>query len=232
MLLFLSNCLAQSNLTYAIATVAGSGQERTLGVGEEGRQATNVHLNFPSSIALDHRGTLYFADFSARIRKGALPTGSITTVAGTAPEDIPETADRQPARRLGGPGDVAVDGAGNIYFADGSDHRIRRIAADTGILMTIAGNGSAATGIYTTIQGRTVVKDIGDDDLAVNAPIGTPAGLAVDVLGNLFFTNGGDMVRRLAADTGIITRVAGAGVLTTPVTVGPLFLRSDTSLRR
>lgn len=211
LLLFLSNCLAQSNLTYTIATVAGSGQEGTSSAGEDGRQARSVHLNFPSGIALDYRGNLYFADFSARIRKVALQNGRITTVAGTGTRGYSGDGGPATSAQLGGPGDVAVDGAGNIYFADGSNHRIRRIAADTGIITTIAGDGSAATGIYTTFQGRTVVTNIGDDYLAVKAPIGMPAGLAVDVLGNLFFTNGGDMVRRVAADTGIITRVAGAG---------------------
>ena len=211
LLLALSSCLAQSNQTYTIATVAGSGQEGTSSASEGGRQATSVHLNFPCSVALDHRGNLYFADFSARIRKVALPTGRITTVAGTGTRGYSGDGGPATSAQLSGPGDVAVDGAGNIYFADGPNHRIRRISADTGIITTIAGNGTAAMGIYKTIQGRTVVKNIGDDDLAVNAPIGMPSGLAVDVLGNLFFTNGGDMVRRVAADSGIITRVAGAG---------------------
>jgi len=47
--------------------------------------------------------------------------------------------------------------------------------------------------------------------LATETGIGIPSGLALDALGNLYFTNSGDRVRKVAAGTGIITTIAGAG---------------------
>ena len=41
------------------------------------------------------------------------------------------------------PADVTVDSAGNLYIADTSNNRIRKVAADTGIITTVAGNGGA-----------------------------------------------------------------------------------------
>ncbi len=36
---------------------------------------------------------------------------------------------------------VAADSAGNVYFADTNNHRVRMVAAATGIITTIAGTG-------------------------------------------------------------------------------------------
>ena len=39
---------------------------------------------------------------------------------------------------------MTVDSAGNLYIADSGNYRIRKVAADTGIITTVAGNGTAA----------------------------------------------------------------------------------------
>ena len=184
---------------YVITTVVGSGpgDVESGGSGGDGGPATRALLNSPTDVKLDGAGNLYFCDWNARIRKVEAATGIITTVAGTGLTGF--TGDGGPATgaELGGPGDLAVDPAGNIYFADTRNYRIRKISADTGIIGTIAGNGSQL--------------DTGDGGLAIEAGIGIPSGPAVDEAENLYFTNGADRVRRIDAKTGVITTIAGAG---------------------
>ena len=213
-LLFLSTCLAQNSPSYTIATVVGSGPSNVSsgGFAGDGGTATSAFLNLPSSVALDSAGNLYFCDFNVRIRKVGARTGIITTVAGTGTRGYSGDGGPATQAQLGGPGDIAVDVAGNIYFADGSNYRVRRISARTGIITTFAGNGSKDPGIYKTIAGKVFVDNSGDGGLATDVGIGIPSGLALDALGNLYFTNTGDRVRKVAAGTGIITTVAGAGV--------------------
>ena len=45
--------------------------------------------------------------------------------------------------RISGPTRAITDNAGNIYFTEYSTQRVRKIAAGTGILSTIAGTGTA-----------------------------------------------------------------------------------------
>jgi streptogramin lyase len=71
-------------------------------------------------------------------------------------------------------------------------------AADVLLVSTVAGTG---------IEGTT-----GDGLLGVNAKVNTPHGVAVDANGNVYFSEKGQVVRRVDRLTGIITRVAGTGV--------------------
>lgn len=69
-------------------------------------------------------------------------------------------------------GQIAFDIAGNLYFSDAGNQRVRRIDAATGIIRTIAGNGTAGNG--------------GDNGPATKATLRSPAGLAVDSQGQVY----------------------------------------------
>ena len=91
---------------------------------------------------------------------------------------------------------VAVDANGNLYLADSNNNRIRRVDAQTGLISTIAGNGTSGFS--------------GDGGLAVAAMISLPGGLVLDGAGNLFFADSNnDVIRRIDAVSGVITTVAG-----------------------
>jgi len=93
---------------------------------------------------------------------------------------------------------VVTDAAGNLYLSDSSNNRVRRVDAHTGLISTVAGNGTPG---YS-----------GDRGLATQAMISSPAGLALDGAGNLYFADTGNhAVRRIDAISGIITTVAGLG---------------------
>ena len=69
-------------------------------------------------------------------------------------------------------GQIAFDTAGNLYFADAGNQRVRRIDALTGIISTIAGNGTAGYG--------------GDGNAATSATLSNPTGVAVDSQGQVY----------------------------------------------
>ncbi len=198
-LLIPSRGAAQGRQFYLIATAVGSGPSNVEfgGYAGDGGPAVSALINLPTSVALDGADNLYFCDWNARIRKVDAVTGIITTVAGIGFPGYSGDGGPATSAELGGPGDLTVDAVGNIFFADPYNRRVRQISAETGIITTVAGNGSDL--------------DSGDYGLAINAGVGLAAGIAVDKAGNLYFTNGGDRVRKVEAATGIITTIAGAG---------------------
>jgi sugar lactone lactonase YvrE len=176
-----------------ITTVAGG-----LSYVGDGGKAVDAFLNHPYALAADERGNLYFCDpFNYRIRRIDNRTGIITTVAGnglsgSSDDGIPATTASFNSSLY----DLVLDKTGNIFFIDGS--RVRRIDAVTGILTTVAGSRERG---YT-----------GDGGPADRATLYFPHQLAIDREGNLFIGDGENhVVRRIDAETGIITTVAGNG---------------------
>ena len=180
------------------------------GYSGDGGPANSAMLNAANGVGVDQSGNLYIADTgNNRIRKVST-NGSITTIAGTGTAGY--SGDGGPATRamLNGPGLLAVDAIGNLYFGDWSSARIRKIST-TGNISTIAGNGTPG---YS-----------GDGGPATSAQLGTVAGLAVDHSGNVYFSEvfsfeagtGSDTyelvetrVRKISPN-GTITTVAGSG---------------------
>ncbi|MGI9119569.1 MAG: right-handed parallel beta-helix repeat-containing protein [Acidimicrobiales bacterium] len=183
-----------------ISTVAGTGCCGLFGDTEraDGGPATQAKLSAPQGVAVDAAGNLYIADTADnRIRK-VDTSGIITTFAGGgSPAD--GLGDGLPATQasLALPFDVAVDAEGNVYIADAADYRIRKVDP-SGIITTVAGDGTAGFS--------------GDGGPATAAQLSNPVGLDVDVEGNLYIVDqSNSRVRRVDADTGIITTVAGGG---------------------
>jgi hypothetical protein len=182
--------------TGIITTIAGTG---TAGVGGDGGPATAAQVNYPVDAAVDAAGNVYIADGNNhRIRKVTAATGAMSTVAGTGVAGFLGDGGPATAARLYYPQSVAVDGAGNVYIADRSNHRIRKLTVATGIITTVAGSGTGGFG--------------GDGGIATAAQLYNPKSVDVDGAGNLYIADWyNHRVRMVTAATGIITTVAGSG---------------------
>ncbi len=181
-----------------IATLAGTGTATFSG---DGGLASQAALNSPYGVALDSAGNVYIADSgNNRIRK-ITSAGVITTVAGCGNQTSAcvqaGVGDGGPATApfINNPWDVVAGNAGNFYFTDSTNMRIRMVDA-SGNIGTVAGGG---------------LNNPGDGGLAVNAQLMNPVGLAIDGSGNLYFTDTGANVVRKVSTSGIITTIAGNG---------------------
>jgi sugar lactone lactonase YvrE len=181
-------------VTGIITTVAGNG---ILGYSGDGGPAISASISLPYGVAVDGAGNLYIADLgNGCIRMVAAATGIITTVAGAPTSAL---GDGGPATSASlGPYDVKVDALGNLYIADYGNNRVRMVAAGTGIITTVAGNG--------------VRTYSGDGVPAATASLAYPDGIALDNAGNIYISEEAGRIRKVAVDTGIITTVAGTGV--------------------
>ncbi len=109
-----------------ITTVAGNGIE---GFSGDGGSATSASLGTPVGVAVDSASNLYIADDgNNRIRE--VSGGTITTVAGNGNAGFSGDGGPATSASLYGPGDVAVDSAGNLYIADTQNNRIREVLAN------------------------------------------------------------------------------------------------------
>ncbi len=171
-----------------ITTIAGNGNTGTL----QGR------IGYPSGLAVERDGNLLLADFyNNRILRASLQ-GQITIVAGSTRAGFGGDGGLAGAATLNTPGGVAVDSAGNIYIADTGNNRVRKIAADTGIITTVAGTGRAGA---SGIGGAATAAQLNADRVAL------------DAAGNLYIADRGNhRVLKVTTATGIISIFAGTGV--------------------
>jgi len=161
-----------------ITTVAGNG---VAGYSGDNGLATSAQINFPYDIEVDGAGNLYIADHNNnRIRKVAA-NGIITTVAGNGVAGYTGDNGLATSAQIDTPSSVAVDGAGNLYVAEGLN--IRKVAAN-GIITTVAGNGIAGY--------------FGDNGPATSASLNVPYGVAFDAAGNIYISDtGNNRVRKV-----------------------------------
>lgn len=182
-------------VTKIITTIAGTG---VAGFSGDGNLATLAQLHMPRGVQVDASGNIFIADRdNHRIRKIDITTNNISTIAGTGTAGF--SVNLATSAQLNQPGGVAVDNDGNIYIADSHNHRIRKILASTGEIVTIAGDGTANFG--------------GDGGLATAAQLNTPGDVAVDASGNLYIADKENhRIRKVDAATQMISTVAGTGI--------------------
>ncbi len=182
------------NSTGIINTVAGGGG--SLG---DGGLATAAQLNGPWRVAFDGSGNIYIGDrFNNRVRKIDKVTGIINTIAGTGTAGSTGDGGLATAAQLNNPCGVTVDAAGNVYIADMSNHKIRKIDKVTGNISTIAGTGTAGFS--------------GDNGAATGAQLSYPYGIVFDgTTGNLYIADANNSRIRKIDNTGVISTMAGSG---------------------
>jgi hypothetical protein len=194
--------------TGVISTLAGRGsgcgaQTDTFG---DGCPASDARLsnNYGIGVASDSANNLYIADTGhAAIRKIDAKTGIINTIAGTIgypgyTSGYSGDGGLATKATLHSPTSIAFDSAGNIYIADSGNNAIRKVTAATGIITTVAGNGTAGY--------------LGDGASATAAELDQPQGVAVDGQGNIFIADtDNNVIRVITVKDGKINTFAGIG---------------------
>ncbi len=169
--------MAAAILPAALTAAAAPGDITTFagGAAPGPVPATSVSLR-PEKVAV--RGnSVYVADVASNVvRLIDTTSGTETVVAGNG---SPNTCciyqnfggDGGPATsaRINGPAGIALDAAGDVYFVDVYNYRVRRIDHDTGIITTVAGSGNGSLGGFS-----------GDGGPATSAQLNSPQGLAID----------------------------------------------------
>lgn len=169
-----------------VSTFAGSGTGALIN-----GNGTNASFKHPAGLAFDNLGNLYVADQQNHCIRKITPNGDVTTFAGNGTAGA--TDGTGTAARFNNPTGVAVDAAGNVYVADYSNHKIRKITP-AGVVMPFAGSGS---------QG------------AANGPVASaafrnPMSVAVDASGNVYVADRLNyMIRKISG--GSVTTLAGNG---------------------
>jgi trimeric autotransporter adhesin len=180
--------------TGIITTVAGNG---TQGYDGDGGLATSASLFLPGGVAVDTSGNIYIADYgNHRIRLVTKSTGVITTVAGNGTKISTGDGGQATSAGLFYPYQLAVDASGNVYIADSYNNRVRMVTKSTGVITTVAGDGTSG--------------HKGDGGLATSASLYQTQGVAVDASGNIYIADSYH-IRMVTKSTGIITTVAGDG---------------------
>jgi sugar lactone lactonase YvrE len=155
--------------TQIITTVAGYGGTFT----GDNVPATSTELNSPLGVTLDAQGNLYIADSgNYRVRRVDATTQIITTVAGDGTQGYSGDGKAAIDAELFIPQGLALDAAGNLYIADRDNYSVRGVDAATGIITTVAGNGTPG--------------NAGNGGPAVDATLSEPVGLAMSSAGYLY----------------------------------------------
>ena len=235
--------------------VAGN---KTRGYSGDGGLATSAQINQPTAVAVAADGTMYISDYgNARIRKVAT-NGIITTIAGTGAAGFTGDGGAATSARIYAPQSMIIDPAGNLFFVDLGNYRIRKISTN-GTINTVAGSGKcsaasgdggpatsadscpgwlafgpdqslyftddgdlrffgharvrkvATNGVISTVAGTGVSGFTGDGGPATAAQMRGVSGLAVDVAGNIYISDGLDSRIRKVDAGGMITTYAGTG---------------------
>ena len=177
-----------------ITTLAGNGAITFAG---DGGPATRASFFNPSGVAADGAGNVYIADsMNNRVRK-VNSAGTISTVAGNGSPGFSGDGGPATGASLSMPIGVAVDSAGNLYIADSSNNRIRKV--NTG-------------GTISTVAGGALVPGFsGDGGPATGAGLFLPGGVALDSAGNIYIADIANNRIRKVNTAGVITTVAGNG---------------------
>jgi uncharacterized protein (TIGR03437 family) len=190
------------NTAGIITTIAGNGTE---GFSGDGGPATSAELNFPSSVAVDSSGNVYFVDsFNSRVRKVST-SGTITTAVGNG-SGFPSGNGGAATSAGIDPSTVAVDGSGNLYIADATFNQVRMVNT-AGIITLVTGNGPLGFS--------------GDGGPAANAQIFGPSGVAADSAGNIYIADSNnDRIRKVSSGAAAVSLTPTPAALSFSYTAG------------
>lgn len=195
------NVYVSDELNHRIRKVSPAGLVTTLaGNGTPGYadgQGTSARFSYPTGVAVDAQGNVYVSDQANNCIRKITPAGTVSTFAGSNAGGYADGTGN--SARFAGPTDVAADAQGNLYVADNSNHRIRKITPAQ-VVTTLAGNG-----VSGYMDGPAATAEFGS-----NPP--QALRLAVDTKGMVFVVDQGFQRIRKIDLNGTVTTYAGTGV--------------------
>lgn len=186
----LALCTAHPSLAqYSISSIAGGGPNNL--------PALKSSIGFPQAVAFDGVGNAYIANAYIPSQIFRVSTsGTVALIAGNGTAGYSGDGGPATAASLNQPEGIFVDGAGNVFIADTNNSVIREVVAGTGVIQTVAGNGTSG---YS-----------GDGGPATSAELNDPFGVFVDSNGNIFIADtDNSVIREVNASNGNIQTVAG-----------------------
>jgi hypothetical protein len=148
-------------------------------------------FNNPYGLAADASGNIYVADYSNHKIRKVSSAGVVTTFAGSGVAGVSNGTGA--AAQFNNPIGLAFDISGNLYVADSSNNKIRKITI-SGVVTDYAGTGAPGSANST----------------ALNSTFDNPTGLAFDTAGNLFVSDASNFtIRKIATGGGSVTLFAG-----------------------
>ena len=182
---------AQSDYSsaYVISTLAGSGAE-----GSADGTGTAASFRLPFGVAVDADGNVFVADTDNHKIRKISPAGEVTTFAGSGFRGSADGTGAAASFHF--PTGVAVDAGGDVFVADGFNHKIRKISP-AGEVTTFAGSGSRGSA----------------DGTGGAASFDDPSGVAVGAGGNLYVADSQNCKIRKISPAGVVTTLAGSGAV-------------------
>lgn len=170
-----------------VTTLAGSGKFNFAdGAGPQALFA------FPTGVAVDQSGNIFVADVGNHKIRKITPGGVVSTLAGSGKEGFADGTGSEAI--FSQPNGLAIDEMGNIYIAEFSGNRIRKISPE-GVVTTLAGSGKAGFA----------------DGTGVEATFNALEGIAVDSKGGVYVTDSKNHKIRKITQDGVVTTIAGSG---------------------
>jgi sugar lactone lactonase YvrE len=169
-----------------VSTIAGqagaSGSSDAVGAA--------ARFSYPWDVAVDADGNVFVADSANQVIRKIAPDHTVTTVAGLAGASgsLDGTGD---AARFHDPMGLAIDEAGQLFVADSSNNTIR-VVLDSGEVRTVAGYA------WLSSDGLTPLSAGFNDGAGATARFVAPRDVAVDRLGNVYVTDGNNVIRKAA----------------------------------
>lgn len=195
--------------TSQVATVAGNGERGYEAEPRGGALALETPVDNPYGIVPGPDGALYFCEVdTGRIRRLDITNLRLSTIAGTGEKGYQPESRRPLETPFSAPHEIRWDES-NLYVVERDNHTVRRIAGQTGLVTTLAGNGESGFS--------------GDGSSAVLSQLNRPHSIAFDSQGNLLICDiGNQRLRIVSRETGIISTLSGTGERIATPDEGPL----------
>lgn len=177
--------------TGQVSTIAGDNSAETGASGMINANGINARFNQPTDAVMDSQGNLFVTDLGNYCIRKITSNRDVTTFVGSGVSGSTDGTGTEAS--FGGVFGLAIDAGDNLYATDRTNHRICKITKE---------------GVVTTIAGGTLGSE---DGVGTAAKFNNPAGIDIDVAGNLYVADaGGNQIRKITPE-GLVSTIAGVG---------------------